>query len=182
MFYSNNKRPTPRKVGSWRTLRHEAAKGFVMSQLTWTTKFGTSNLIQNKAICDAFPITATSSKWRQICTRAFERPCIKDTTYIKCNNAPLGRRWLLNIQRGSYCPPVVAEYHNGLNWFRKELSYFRFLSTNCGCMLFQIHPFPKSEHESTKRKCPMCNGNSSSPQKTGRNLQFRNNFDTRRLV
>ena len=45
----------------------------------------------------------------------FERPCIKDTTYIKCNNAPLGRRWLLNIQRGSYCPPVVAEYHNGLN-------------------------------------------------------------------
>ena len=37
-------------------------------------------------------------------------------------------------------------------------------------------------HESTKSKCPMCNGNSSSSQKTGRNLQSRNNFDTRRLV
>ena len=39
-----------------------------------------------------------------------------------------------------------------------------------------------SKHASTKRKCPMCNWNSSSPQKTGRNLQSRNNFDTRRLV
>ena len=33
-------------------------------------------------------------------------------------------------------------------------------------ILCQIFPVPKSEHESTKRKCPMCDGNSSSPQKT----------------
>ena len=39
----------------------------------------------------------------------------------------------------------------------------------------------KKQHKSTKRKYPMCNGNSSSPQKTGRNLQFMNNFDARRL-
>ena len=46
----------------------------------------------------------------------------------------------------------------------------------------QIFPVPKPEHESTERKCPMGNGNSSSPQETGRNLQSRNNFDTRRVV
>jgi hypothetical protein len=46
----------------------------------------------------------------------------------------------------------------------------------------QVFPVPKSEHESTKRKYPMRNGNSSSPQETGRNLQSRNNFDTRRVV
>ena len=46
----------------------------------------------------------------------------------------------------------------------------------------QVFPVPKSEHESTKRKCPMCNGNSSPSQETGRNLQSRNNFNTRKLV
>ena len=34
----------------------------------------------------------------------------------------------------------------------------------------QVFPVPKYKHESAKRKCPMCNGNSSSPQKTWRNL------------
>ena len=46
----------------------------------------------------------------------------------------------------------------------------------------QIFPVPKHEHESTKRKCPKCDGNSSSSQDSGRNLQSRNNFDTRRVV
>ena len=38
---------------------------------------------------------------------------------------------------------------------------------------------PKPELESSQRKYIMCNGNSRSSQKTGRNLQSRNNFDTR---
>jgi hypothetical protein len=33
-------------------------------------------------------------------------------------------------------------------------------------IICQIFPVPKSEHESTKSKCPMCDGSSSSPQKT----------------
>ena len=40
----------------------------------------------------------------------------------------------------------------------------------------KVFPVPKSENESTKRKCPMHNGNSSSPQVTRRNLQSRNNL------
>ena len=46
----------------------------------------------------------------------------------------------------------------------------------------QIFRFPKHEHEPAKRECPMRDGNSSPSQETGRNLQFRNNFDTIRVV
>ena len=45
-----------------------------------------------------------------------------------------------------------------------------------------MFPVPKTQYESTKRKCPICNGNSSPSQETGGNLQSRNNFDTRRVV
>ena len=46
----------------------------------------------------------------------------------------------------------------------------------------QVFPVPKHQHESATRKCPMHNGNSRSPQEIRRNLQFRNNFNTRRIV
>ena len=83
--------------------------------------------------------------------------------------------------------PSVADRHTvgQIHQKYKETSNLMWLSlinkgkTGKTC---QVFPVPKSEHESTKRKCPMCNGNSSSPQETGRNLQSRNNFDTRRVV
>ena len=45
----------------------------------------------------------------------------------------------------------------------------------------QVFPVPKPKHEPAKGKCPVCDGNSSSPQKTWRNLQSRNNSKTRSL-
>ena len=82
---------------------------------------------------------------------------------------------------------IVTIAHETMgSWAQDSLKFMKDLESRVseatGEKMCQVFPVPKYEHESTKRKCPMCNGNDSLPQKTGIYLQSRNNFDKKNCL